>query len=166
MVEVGILTISDRASLGVYEDTSGPLIAKIVQDRTTWTVREQKIVGDEIPEIVSALEDWCEQRLSLILTSGGTGFAPRDITPEATLQVIDRLAPGIAEVMRCEGLKKTRHAMLSRGVAGMKDMTLIINLPGSPKAVKENLDVIFPVLTHAIDLLSGRSSAESGHRTV
>jgi molybdopterin adenylyltransferase len=166
MVRIAILTISDRAAQGVYEDTSGPLIAKIIEDRTGWTIVEQQIVGDEINEIVEILESWVEKKLDLVLTSGGTGFAPRDVTPEATMQVIDRLAPGITEAMRLEGLKITPHAMLSRSVAGMKGKTLIINLPGSPKAVKENLDVVLPVLGHAIELLSGKSSAESGHRII
>ena len=166
MVQIAILTISDRAAQGIYEDTSGPLIAKIIEDRTGWTIVEQQIVRDEINEIVEILESWVDKKLDLVLTSGGTGFAPRDVTPEATMQVIDRLAPGITEAMRLEGLKITPHAMLSRSVAGMKGKTLIINLPGSPKAVKENLDVVLPVLGHAIELLSGQSSAESGHRII
>jgi molybdopterin adenylyltransferase len=166
MVRIAILTISDRAAQGVYEDTSGPLIAKIIEDRTGWTIVAQQIVRDEINEIVEILESWVDKKLDLVLTSGGTGFAPRDVTPEATMQVIDRLAPGITEAMRLEGLKITPHAMLSRSVAGMKGKTLIINLPGSPKAVKENLDVVLPVLGHAIELLSGQSSAESGHRII
>lgn len=166
MVQIGILTISDRASQGIYEDTSGPLIAKIIDDRTGWRVVEQQIVSDEKIDIVEILESWVENKLDLILTSGGTGFAPRDVTPEATLQVIDRLAPGISEAMRLEGLKITPHAMLSRSVAGMKDNTLIINLPGSPKAVRENMNVLLPVLGHAIELLSDQASAESGHRII
>ena len=166
MVQIAILTISDRAAQGIYEDTSGPLIAKIIEDRTGWTIVEQQIVRDEINEIVEILESWVDKKLDLVLTSGGTGFAPRDVTPEATMQVIDRLAPGITEAMRLEGLKITPHAMLSRSVAGMKGKTLIINLPGSPKAVKENLDVVLPVLGHAIELLSSQSSAESGHRII
>ena len=166
MVQIGILTISDRASQGVYEDTSGPLIAKIIDDRTEWSVVEQKIVSDEKNDIVEILESWVEKKLDLILTSGGTGFAPRDVTPEATLHVIDRLAPGISEAMRLEGLKITPHAMLSRSVAGMKGNTLIINLPGSPKAVRENMNVLLPVLGHAIELLSNQTSAESGHRII
>jgi molybdenum cofactor synthesis domain-containing protein len=166
MVQIGILTISDRASQGVYEDTSGPLITKIIDDRTGWSVVDQKIVSDEINDIVEILESWVEKKLDLILTSGGTGFAPRDVTPEATLHVIDRLAPGISEAMRLEGLKITPHAMLSRSVAGMKGNTLIINLPGSPKAVRENMNVLLPVLGHAIELLSDQTSAESGHRII
>jgi molybdenum cofactor synthesis domain-containing protein len=166
MVQIGILTISDRSAQGIYKDSSGPLIAKIIDDRTGWTIVEQKIVGDEIDDIVEILESWVEKKLDLVLTSGGTGFAPRDVTPEATMQVIDRLAPGITEAMRLEGLKITPHAMLSRSVAGMKGNTLIINLPGSPKAVKENMNVVLPVLGHAIELLSGQASAESGHRII
>ena len=166
MVQIAILTISDRAAQGIYEDASGPLIAKIIKDRTGWTIVEQQIVGDEINDIVEILESWVEKKMDLVLTSGGTGFAPRDVTPEATMQVIDRPAPGITEAMRLEGLKITPHAMLSRSVAGMKAKTLIINLPGSPKAVKENMEIVLPVLGHAIELLSGQSSAESGHRII
>lgn len=166
MVYVGILTVSDRASAGIYVDQSGPLIAKIIRERTPWTVNKQKIVGDVFDDIVLCLEEWCSLGLDLILTTGGTGFAPLDVTPEATTQVLDKLAPGIAEAMRHESLKKTRHAMLSRGIAGIKDQTLIINLPGSMRAVKENLEVILPVLPHAIELLSDQSTAESGHRAL
>ena len=166
MCKVGILTISDRASQGGYDDVSGPLIADIICDRTSWTVNDRQVVGDEIHEIKGVLEKWIQGGLDLILTTGGTGFSPRDVTPEATLQVIDREAPGIAEALRVDGMKKTHHAMLSRGIAGIKDSTLIINLPGSPKAVKENLDLLIPVLGHAIEIISSSPEAESGHRTV
>jgi molybdenum cofactor synthesis domain-containing protein len=104
--------------------------------------------------------------LNLILTSGGTGFSPRDVTPEATLQVIDREAPGIAEALRLESLKITRHAMLSRARAGMRGQTLIINLPGSPKAVRESLNILLPVLPHALNLLTGHGGSEQEHRSV
>jgi molybdenum cofactor synthesis domain-containing protein len=110
------------------------------------------------------LIDWCDDlRLNVIFTTGGTGFAPRDVTPEATRDVIEREAPGLAEAMRADSLTKTPHAMLSRAVCGLRGMTLIINLPGSPKAVRENLETIAPALPHAIDLLREVSDAEAGH---
>ena len=116
--------------------------------------------------IVRTLPDWCDAGLELILTSGGAGFAPRDVTPEATRAVIERDAPGIAEALRAESLKVTRHAMLSRAVAGLRGQTLIVNLPGNPKAVSENLDVLLPVLPHALDLLTGRPESGQEHRAV
>lgn len=166
MRSVGILTISDRGAQGVYEDRSGPLAAEMLQDATDWTIARREIIPDDFAVIVQTLEDWCKAGLALILTSGGTGFAPRDVTPEATRRVIEREAPGIAEALRAESLKVTRHAMLSRAVAGIRGRTLIINLPGNPKAVRENLDVLLPVLPHALDLLTGRPESEQGHRAV
>jgi molybdenum cofactor synthesis domain-containing protein len=165
-VKVGILTVSDRAASGEYSDKSGPLIADILSRRMGWTLFEQAIVGDELEDISGRLESWINQGLHLILTTGGTGFSQRDVTPEATLQVITRQAPGIVEALRQESLKITQHAMLSRAVAGIRDRTLIINLPGSPKAIKENLDVLVPILPHAMALILGEAEAESGHRTV
>jgi len=165
-VTVGILTVSDRAATGEYEDKSGALIADIIGRKTTWEVARKDIVSDVIDEIADFLVSWCELGINLVLTTGGTGFAPRDITPEATLSVIERAVPGIPEVLRLESLKVTRHAMLSRAVAGMRGRTLIINLPGSPKAVKENMDVLLPVLPHALELLSGGTGTDSGHRSV
>lgn len=166
MFQVGLLTISDRGASGEYEDRSGPLMAQIIGANTPWQVVKQAIVADDIDAIAAELRAWAEQDVHLILTSGGTGFAPRDVTPEATQLVIEREAPGIAETLRLESLKVTRHAMLSRGIAGMLGHTLIVNLPGNPKAVRENLDVLLPVLPHALELLTGRSGSESGHRTV
>jgi gephyrin len=141
-------------------------MAEIVAAQTGWTLSERAIVPDEQRIIARTLIDWSGKGLSLILTSGGTGFAPRDVTPEATRQVIEREAPGIAEALRAESLKITRHAMLSRGAAGMRGQTLIINLPGSPKAVKESLDILLPILPHALDLLSEDPHSESDHRSV
>ena len=149
-----------------YEDRSGPLMAQILITETDWTLGERAVVPDDLASIARTLSEWADQGLNLILTSGGTGFAPRDITPEATLQVIERQAPGIAEALRTESLKITRHAMLSRGVAGMRGRTLIINLPGSPKAVKESLDILLPILPHALDLLAEDPHSESDHRSV
>jgi len=166
MVQVGILTISNRASKGLYEDKSGLLINRIIMEHTKWSISQRAVVGDEFNEIVSTLENWSDMELNLILTTGGTGFSPSDITPEATIKVVDRLAPGIVEAARSESLKITRHAMLSRAVAGIRDKTLIINLPGSPKAVKENMETILPILPHALALLADDEDAEKDHRSV
>jgi molybdenum cofactor synthesis domain-containing protein len=165
-MKIGILTISDRSSTGQTEDQSGPLIAQIIGRRTPWQVSNQDIIPDDQAKIAATLLAWCEGDLNLILTTGGTGFAPRDVTPEATRQVIEREAPGLAETLRAESLKITRHAMLSRAVAGIRGRTLIINLPGSPKAVKENLDILLPILPHALALLTDAPHTESEHRTV
>jgi molybdenum cofactor synthesis domain-containing protein len=165
-MKIAILTISDRGAAGESEDKSGPLIAQIISQRTTWNIAQQEIVPDDQPTIARTLLQWCEAGYNLILTTGGTGFAPRDVTPEATRQVIEREAPGIAEALRAESLKITRHAMLSRAVAGIRSRTLIINLPGNPKAVKENLDVLLPILPHALDLLTDAPHTESDHRSV
>lgn len=166
MRRVGILTISDRGATGEYEDRSGPLAAEILSQRTSWVVARRAIIPDEMEQIVATLEAWCAEGLDLVLTSGGTGFARRDITPEATRQVIEREAPGIAEALRAASMRVTQHAMLSRAVAGMRGRTLIINLPGNPKAVRENLDVLLPVLPHALDLLSGEPESGQEHRAV
>lgn len=165
-MQVGILIISDRGARGEYEDRSGPLIAEHLVDQTDWVLSQRAIIPDDFETIVQTLETWCEAGVNLILTSGGTGFAPRDITPEATRRVIEREAPGIAEAVRAESLKITRHAMLSRAVAGIRGQTLIINMPGNPKAVRENLDVLLPILPHALELLTEAPHTESQHRSV
>lgn len=165
-VRVGILTVSDRAASGTYEDESGPLISGIINRRSSWRISRQAIVPDEIDDIVTIITSWCHEGLDLILTTGGTGFAPRDVTPEATLKVIEKLTPGIAEALRQESLKITPHAMLSRAVAGIRQGTLIINLPGNPKAVKENLDVLMLVLPHALEQLKDEGGTETTHRLV
>lgn len=166
MMNVGILTVSDRASRGEYEDKAGPLLATIITERTNWQVARQGVVADEVEEIAAALRAWCDEGIHLILTTGGTGFAPRDVTPEATKVVIERETPGLAEALRAESLKITRHAMLSRGVAGIRGRSLIINLPGNPKAVQESLDILLPVLPHALDLLTQAPHTENQHRTL
>lgn len=164
---VGILTISDRSARGERADAGGPVIRSFVEERLQWTVAEQRIVPDERDQIRETLIDWCDElRLNLILTTGGTGFAPRDVTPEATRDVIEREAPGLAEAMRADSLQKTPHAMLSRAVCGIRSTALIVNLPGSPKAVRENLDVIAPALPHAIDLLREAPDTETGHTRI
>lgn len=164
-IRVGILTVSDRGYRGEYEDQSGPLIRQIVTDRLDATVELEAIVPDAQPIIQSTLAVWCDQMgLGLILTTGGTGFAPRDVTPEATRAVIERETPGLVEAMRAASLRITPHAMLSRAAAGMRGRTLIVNLPGSPKAVRENLEVILPALPHGIRLLQEVESENRRHR--
>ncbi|MBP7692926.1 MAG: MogA/MoaB family molybdenum cofactor biosynthesis protein, partial [Anaerolineales bacterium] len=130
-------------------------------------VAAEAILPDEPAQISATLMEWCDQRrLDLIFTTGGTGFAPRDVTPEATRAVLDREAPGLAEAMRAASMRVTPHAMLSRAVCGLRGRTLIINLPGSPKAVRENLATLAPVLPHALALLRDDPGAEAGHRAV
>ncbi len=161
---VGILTISDRGARGERADASGPLIHMIVAEQLKWAVVIAQMIPDERDLIRETLVAWCDDlKLNLILTTGGTGFAPRDVTPEATRDVIEREAPGLAEAMRADSLQKTPHAMLSRAVCGLRGHTLIVNLPGSPKAVRENLDTILPAIPHAIDLLRDAPDTEAGH---
>jgi molybdenum cofactor synthesis domain-containing protein len=159
MTRVGILTISDRSHRGEREDLSGPVVRELVESRLAGShVTLQSVVPDEFHVIRDKLIEWVDEAgLELILTTGGTGFAARDVTPEATSAVLDRQTPGLAEAMRSAGLRSTPHAMLSRAVAGIRQHTLIINLPGSPKAVRENLDVILPALPHALALLRGET---------
>ncbi len=163
-IQVGILTVSDRSARGQRPDESGPLIRQMAE-RQGWTVEREDVVPDEQAAIRAALVAWADDaRLDLILTTGGTGFAPRDVTPEATRAVVEREAPGLAEAMRAASLLKTPHAMLSRAVCGIRGRTLIVNLPGSPKAVRENLETILPALPHAIALLQESPDSERGHR--
>jgi molybdenum cofactor synthesis domain-containing protein len=164
MMHVGILTVSDRSARGERADDSGPAIHDLVEHELEASVAQYKIVPDDLEEIAQTLASWSDElNLDVILTTGGTGFARRDVTPEATLKVIERRAPGLEEAMRAESMKKTVHAMLSRAVAGVRGQTIIINLPGSPQAVRENLAVILPVLPHAVRLLRGEAT-ESEHR--
>lgn len=165
-MNVGILIISDRGAKGEYEDRSGPVIVEIVNGRTPWNIVRQQIIPDDFETIVTTLTMWCQAGINLLLTSGGTGFSPRDVTPEATKRVIERETPGIAEAVRAESLKITKHAMLSRAVAGIRGQTLIINMPGNPKAVRENLEILLPVLPHALELITDTKGSEAQHRSV
>ena len=152
MITFAVLTLSDKGSLGEREDLSGPAIAE--QLKGIAEMKHYAILPDDKDLIKERLLRYTG-KVDLILTTGGTGLSPRDVTPEATREVIEREIPGIAETMRAEGLKKTRYSMLSRAVAGVRDQTLIINLPGSPRAVKENLAVIMDILPHAIEKIKG-----------
>jgi molybdopterin adenylyltransferase len=167
MIQVGILTVSDRSARGERADASGPALAQAVSERLPDTVVAiTGTVPDDPAAISSTLIQWADElRLDLVLTTGGTGFAPRDVTPEATRAVLHREAPGLAEAMRAESLRVTPHAMLSRGVTGIRGRTLILNLPGSPKGAVENLATILPILPHAVELLQESPEAESHHHT-
>ncbi len=162
-MKVGILTVSDRSARGEREDRSGPAIKDLISSKG-WEIVGPSVVSDDQPEIEAQLIRWADDdQFDLILTTGGTGFSDRDRTPEATLAVCDRMAPGLAEAMRAASMLVTPHAMLSRAQAGIRGRTLIVNLPGSPKAVHETLQVIMPVLPHALQVLSGAGDAEAGH---
>jgi molybdopterin adenylyltransferase len=157
MFTVGILTISDKGAVGERQDKSGEAIHGILSGINV-SIVNYAIVPDEKEAIVEKLVRWAdEDKLDVIFTTGGTGLTPRDVTPEATLSVVDRIVPGFAEAMRAESLKKTPMAMLSRAVVGTRGKCLIINLPGSPRAVCECLEVILPALPHAVETLKGQA---------
>lgn len=155
MIRTAILTVSDTCSQGGREDLSGRTIAEmLVGDK--FEICDTKIVPDDFETIAGTLKSYRDDsNIDLVLTTGGTGLGPRDVTPEATASVCQRMAPGFGEIMRIEGLKKTSKAILSRGTAGVCDNTLIVNLPGSPKAVRESLDIILDVLPHAVKMMLG-----------
>jgi molybdopterin adenylyltransferase len=165
MIRVGILTVSDRSARGARADLSGPALAAAIGVGLAGAeVVAQAVAPDEDEVIAAQLTRWAdEDALDLILTTGGTGFAPRDVTPEATRAVIERETPGLAEAMRAASLRVTPHAMLSRAAAGIRGRTLIVNLPGSPKGALENLTTILPVLPHALELLREDPGAEARH---
>jgi len=154
MITVGIITVSDRSSRGEREDLSGPEIRAWALAKE-YAVQKETVVPDEIEDIQKALRDFSDEGIQMIFTTGGTGFAPRDVTPEATLGIIEKEASGFAEAMRQRSLEITPHAMLSRARSGIRKKSLIINLPGSPKAVRENLGFIEKALPHAVELLKG-----------
>lgn len=163
VLRFAVLTVSDRASSGDRPDASGPALVQVIAAQG-WQVIQQDTVPDDVKILRETMAAWADQGdLDIILSTGGTGFAPRDVTPEATQAVIDREAPGLAEAMRAASAAKSKHAMLSRGVAGLRGKVLIINLPGSPKAAVENLQTVLPALEHAVHLLRDDSDAEAGH---
>jgi molybdopterin adenylyltransferase len=162
-IRAAVVVVSDKGYAGEREDVSGPLLADLLRGMGA-EVESQTIVPDEraeIERVLIALAD--EARLDLVVTSGGTGPAPRDVTPEATLAVIEREMPGLAEVLRFEGCRKTPLAVISRGVAGIRGQTLVVNLPGSPRAVREGMETLAPILPHAIRMLRG---VDTEHRPV
>jgi len=162
-IRFGILTLSDRSSRGERADSSGPELARLIQSQG-WSVARQEVLSDDESAIRDTLINWSDSgEVDVLLTTGGTGFSPRDVTPEATRAVIERDAPGLAEAMRAASLAITPHAMLSRIVTGIRKRTLIINLPGSPKGALENLEIIIPVLPHAVQLLRDDPISESTH---
>lgn len=158
MITVGILTLSDKGARGEREDLSGVEIKKLVHEIPA-EVKAYEVIPDEKNLIKDKLIEYADDKgLDIIITTGGTGVSPRDVTPDATLEVIDKEIPGMAEVMRFESLKKTPRAMISRAVVGLRGRTLIINLPGSPKGVRENLSVILPAISHAVEKIKGDPS--------
>jgi molybdenum cofactor synthesis domain-containing protein len=155
MFSVGILTISDKGAAGQREDASGLLLHQLV-NQLPGKVTVYQVIPDEKEAIQSELIAFCDRwKVDLALTTGGTGVSPRDVTPEATMQVIDRLIPGMGEIMRMEGYRKNPKAIISRGIAGIRKRTLIVNLPGSPRAVRENFEILLPALPHAIQKMIG-----------
>lgn len=158
MIRVGILTASDKGYLGERVDTSSQVIRELVINKG-WKVTEYAIVPDEIDELKRVMIDWCDfNKVDLLLTTGGTGFSKRDVTPEATNAIAERLVPGISEAMRYFSLEITKRAMLSRGISAIRKGTLIINLPGSPKGAKENLEVVIDTLDHGLAILKEEES--------
>ena len=155
MITVGILTMSDKGSRGEREDLSGKEIERMIKDLPA-EVKAYEIIPDENNIIKAKLVEFADKKkLDLILTTGGTGVSPRDVTPEATREIIEKELPGMSEAMRAESFKKTPNAMISRAVCGIRKQTLIINLPGSPKAVRENLAVVLPAISHTIEKIKG-----------
>ncbi|HBG45539.1 MAG TPA: molybdenum cofactor biosynthesis protein [Deltaproteobacteria bacterium] len=157
MVTVGILTMSDKGARGEREDLSGREIERMIKELPA-EVKAYEVIPDEVDVIKAKLIEYADIGYDLILTTGGTGVTPRDVTPEATKAVIERELPGMAEAMRAESLKKTPNAMISRAVCGIRKCSLIINLPGSPRAVRENLAVVMPALNHTIEKIKGSPS--------
>ena len=156
MLKIGIITISDRASSGIYEDKSGKEIKKFLEENIeNEFITTYKLIPDDFELIKTTLKELVENNYSLILTTGGTGPAPRDVTPEATKEIIDKELPGFGELMRMHSLKYVPTSILARGIAGIVKKSFIINLPGSPKAIKENLEAVWSAIPYAIDLIGG-----------
>jgi molybdopterin adenylyltransferase len=156
MYNAGVLTVSDKGSRQERVDAGGELIVRTLRD-LGMEVAKYEIVADEVQLIMSALESWADSgAVDFIITTGGTGISPRDVTPDATQAVIQKELPGIVEIMRADGYLKTPTAILSRAVAGVRGKCLIVNLPGNPKAVEEYLDILMPIVPHAIETLHGR----------
>ena len=154
-MNAAILTMSDKGAAGLRTDTSGPGLESWLAERGI-IILDYKMIPDDIAIIAATLREWSDSnRFDLILTTGGTGVSPRDVTPDATVQVLDRLIPGFGEVMRMKSLEKTPHAIISRAVAGIRGRTLIINLPGSPKGAMENLEAVWPAIPHAVEKIRG-----------
>lgn len=159
-ITAGILTVSDRAYKGIYEDLSGPALVQEVQ-RLDWPVIQCSVVPDDKKIIQSALKEWCdEKKFTVVLTTGGTGLGPRDVTPEATKEILDKEIPALAILMQIEGLKHTPLAVLSRSVAGVRMRTLIINLPGSPEGACQSFRAVSHLLEHAFSMLRGEGHSK------
>jgi molybdenum cofactor synthesis domain-containing protein len=155
MIKAAILTVSDSCARGDRQDTSGETIRQMLAERD-FEVREMKIIADDREQIAGCLKQLTEEGgLEIVFTTGGTGLGPRDVTPEATQSVCERMVQGLSEVIRAEGRSKTKNAVLSRGVAGIRNRILIINLPGSPKGAKESLQTILDILPHAVEMIHG-----------
>ena len=159
-MNAAVLTVSDGVSAGVREDSSGDLLESLLQDDGFEV--ERRIVSDDADLIASVMRELAESGMSVVLTTGGTGFAPRDVTPEATRSVVEREAPGLAEAIRADAIAHTPHALLSRGIAGLRGATLIVNLPGSPGGCRDGFAVIQPALRHGLELAAGDTS--TSHR--
>jgi len=155
MIKAAILTVSDSCAVGERQDVSAQTIADMLPE-DEFEICQRRIVADSAEAIAGELKRFCDQvRADVVFTTGGTGLGPRDVTPEATASVCERLVPGISEIIRARGWEKTKRAVLSRGIAGIRDKTLVINLPGSPKGAGESLEIILDVLGHAVDMLRG-----------
>lgn len=161
-VRAGVITVSTRGAMGTRVDESGPSLTDGLI-AAGHTVVSTALVADDVAKIANAILEAVRAGANVVLTTGGTGLSPNDVTPEATRRVIDREVPGIAEALRANSLAKTPHGMLSRGVAGAVGPALVVNLPGSPRAVRESLEVLLPVLPHAVELLAGQSGEGSGN---
>ena len=152
-MRAAVVTVSDGVSAGVREDASGDVLAELLRDEGFDV--ERTVVADDVESIADAISALGDAGVSLVLTTGGTGFAPRDVTPEATRSVVDREAPGLAEAIRADALARTPHALLSRGIAGLRRATLVVNLPGSPGGCRDGFEVVRPALRHGLELAAG-----------